>query len=388
MWQPFLPRLNEGKGTTSALLAFAFAIASCALTPSRAAAEPVQEGRILPVVLPAAVVSQDGPRSWLSPPIEFDDSAFLRIHFSGIRLEGTGAGTVRVLNRDSKVLATWTFKEFAARGERWTQLLPDGYGVVQAVREDDQPVRLQFTIKEAARESHGGTTLSRQDPNHIRDKEVSAYAGNAALMNVARSVAKLDFPIGDKLASCTGFMVTADLLLTNHHCVSTIDTCFGTVAVFGYQRDASGQVMPTKQYDCLAVVATSKDRDYSLLRIDGGPGAPGEWGSLRLDPSAVLAKGQALYLVQHPAGEPTRVALAGCDVTTPQAAASPDAAEEDFGHQCDTESGSSGSPVLDLSSRVVGLHHLGFDAKLPRWSRENRAVHIGPVLSEIDRFLH
>lgn len=370
------------------MAALVLGLALFGLASSRAAADPAQEGRIVAITTSTAVIAQDGARSWLSAPISFEDSSFIRIHFTGIRLEGAGAGTVRVLGSNSDVLAKWTFSEFAARGERWTQLLPEGHAVVQAVREDDQPVRLQFTIKEAARESRGGTVLSRQDRFHIRDKDIAAYASNAAIMGVARSVAKLNFPDGDKLATCTGFMVTSDLLLTNHHCVSTIDICFGTVAVFGYQRDVSGHVTPTKQYDCLAVIKTSREHDYSLLRIDGSPGAPSEWGALQFNASAALADGQALYIVQHPAGEPKRIALDECSVSTLNASGALDTLQSDFGHKCDTESGSSGSPVFDLSDRVVGLHHLGFDDKVERWSRENRAVYIGPVLSEIDGFLH
>jgi V8-like Glu-specific endopeptidase len=293
-----------------------------------------------------------------------------------------------VIGQGGDELAKWSFREFSARGERWTRILPEGFAVVQAVRNDNQPVRLEFTIKEAARESKGGTVLSRQDPNHIRDKDISAFAGNAAIMEVARSVAKLSFPIGDKLATCTGFMVTADLLLTNHHCVSTIDTCFATVAIFGYQRDASSHVLPTKQYDCIAVIQTNKTRDYSLLQIDGSPGAATEWGILKIGHASLLAVKQPVYMVQHPSGEPKRVALDNCKVSTPNAAGTIAGVKSDFGHICDTESGSSGSPVLDLSHHVVGLHHLGFDAKNNRWSRENRAVYIGPIATEIDGFLH
>ncbi len=354
----------------------------------RAQADPAQEGRIVALDIPALVITQESATSWLSPPIRFDNSNFLRLHFTGIRLEGAGTGAVRVIGEGGDVLAQWTFKEFSARGERWTQILPEGYAVVQIERGDNQPVRLQFTIKEAAHESKGGSVLSRQDPNHIRDKDINAYADNAAIMVVARSIAKLSFPAGDKLATCTGFMVTADLLLTNHHCVNTIDTCFGTVAIFGYQRDVAGHVLPTKQYDCIAVIKTSKERDYSLLQIDGSPGAAMKWGVLRLAPLSALADRQPLYIVQHPSGEPKRIALDGCNVSTLKAASAVASLESDFGHKCDTESGSSGSPVLDLSHRVVGLHHLGFDAKVDRWSCENRAVYIGPIAAEIDGFVH
>lgn len=383
MLQPLLTTRSNWRW--AAVLVLGIAVGT--VTP-RVQADPAQEGSIVALDIPAAVITQDKGKSWLSPPIRFDNSNFLRLHFTGIRLEGAGTGTVWVIGQGGGVLAQWTFKEFAVRGERWTQVLPEGYAVVQALRDDDQPVRLQFTIKEAARESKGGTVLSRQDPNQIRDKDISAYAGNAAMMGVAKSVAKLNFPAGGKLVTCTGFMVTADLLLTNHHCVNTIDTCFGTVAIFGYQRNATGHVLPTKQYDCIAVIKTSKKYDYSLLQIDGSPGAATEWGVLGFGPSSALADRQPLYMVQHPSGEPKRIALDNCNVSTPRAAGAVASVESDFGHKCDTESGSSGSPVLDLSHRVVGLHHLGFDGEVDRWSRENRAVYIGPIAAEIDRFLH
>lgn len=50
----------------------------------------------------------------------------------------------------------------------------------------------------------------------------------------------------------------------------------------------------------------------------------------------------------------------------------------DFGHQCDSEAGSSGSPVLDLQHRVVGLHHLGGCSAGGRG--ENRAVSMARIL--------
>ena len=364
------------------------ALAPCLLSPLPAGADPFQEGSIVAVDVPPAVLTNEGAKSWVSPEIVFAESRFVRLHFAAIRLEGSGSGTVRVLGNDSEVLSQWSFREFASRPERWTQVLPNGYAVVQAVRDDNEPVRLQFTIKEAARESRGGTVLSRQDPQHIRDKDLGEFAGDAAIMGVARSVAKLSIVDGSKLAMCTGFMVTRNLLLTNYHCVSTAEACMDTVAIFGYQRDAVGHLQPTKQYDCLAVVATNDKRDYSLLRLDGDPGAAGEWGALQFSASAALPSGQPLYMVQHPAGEPKRVAREQCDVTTPNVVGTVTRLQDDFGHKCDTESGSSGSPVLNLSHRVVGLHHLGFDTELERWARENRAVSIGPIAFEIDGFMH
>jgi len=382
MWRPFRKtrsKLNWAK------LALGFVVGAAA---THAKAEPAEEGTIVHLNVPAPVITQESERSWRSQPIQFANSGFLRLHFTNIHFEGAGRGTVTVIGQGGDELAKWTFAEFAARGEHWTRLLPEGFAVVQVHRDDDQPVRLQFKIREAARESKGGTVLSRQDPNHIKDKDISTYTGNAAIMGAAKSVAKINFPSGAKLATCTGFMVTENLMLTNHHCVNTLETCFATIAIFGYQRDASGHIQATKQYDCIAVVATDKKRDYSLLRIAGGPGADSKWGVLKLGHSTSLANRQPLYMIQHPSGEPKRVALEDCSVTTQKASGSTPSLETDFGHKCDTESGSSGSPILDLSDQVVGLHHMGFDAKTNRWSRENRAVHIGAIAAEIDQFLH
>lgn len=355
--------------------------------PTFPAANPAQEATIVPVATASTVITTSSPRTWASQPIKFEDSSFIRLHFNDIQLEGSGQGKVRVIGQGANVLAQWTFAEFARRPQRWTHVLPEGYAVVQVEREDDQAVRLQFTIKSATRESRGGNVDSRQDPDNIRDKDIRHYATYPGLIEAARSVAKLSFPEKEKLATCTGFLVAPSLLLTNHHCVNTMDTCFGTVVMFGYQRDANGHVMPTHQYDCLAIVKASKPHDYALLQLDGSPGTPDAWGVVKFNPSASLATGQALHLVQHPGGEPKRVTLDDCNVTTLKAPGSVPEVESDFGHKCDTESGSSGSPMFDKSHRVVGLHHFGFDKKLERWAWENRAVHIGPILLEIDAFL-
>ena len=385
MWPPS-PRLPTERPWAQAQ-ALALALALALAVPAGAAADPAQEATIVPVETASPAITQSGPRTWVSEPIRFEDSSFIRLYFTGIWLEGQGSGKVRVLGRNLEILAQWSFRDFAARPQRWTQVLPQGYAVVQVEREDDLPVRLQFTIKSATRESRGGSVLSRQDDNSKRDKDIRFYESNARIIAVARSVAKLSFPEAGKLATCTGFMVAPSLLLTNHHCVNTMDTCFGTVAMFGYQRDANGHVMPTKQYDCLAIVEASKPLDYALLQMDGSPGAADAWGVVTFNPAASLAAGEPLYLLQHPAGEPKRVALDDCNVSTLKAPGSVPAVESDFGHKCDTESGSSGSPLFDMSHRVVGLHHFGFDKKLERWARENRAVHIAPILTEIDRFL-
>jgi lysyl endopeptidase len=110
------------------------------------------------------------------------------------------------------------------------------------------------------------------------------------------------------------------------------------------------------------VLATEHVLDYTLFTVDNFSSVQ-KFGYLTLD-TARPARGQELYVPQHPAGEPTRIAgrlgeRAGtCAVADP--AFDGYAQDSDVSYYCDTEGGSSGSPVLSRkSNKVVALHHFG-----------------------------
>ena len=124
--------------------------------------------------------------------------------------------------------------------------------------------------------------------------------------------------------------------------------------------------------------------DYALLRLDGAPGR--EFGKLTLK-ADTHAENAKLVMVQHPYGEPKQVSRDDCAVKTVSAPSYESSKETDFGHTCDTLNGSSGSPMLNETMEVVGLHHLGFDLSSRRWGRENRAVSIKFILPLIESSL-
>lgn len=168
-----------------------------------------------------------------------------------------------------------------------------------------------------------------------------------------RAVARLRFmtPAGE--ATCTGFMVSADTLMTNEHCINTAERVESLVADFGYDTQGSRSV----EFRGDALLAADPALDYALVRMRGAPGRT--WGTLVLAASKP-AVGRDLVVIEHPAGRHKQVSLENCVVTAiDQKGAG--AADSDFAHHCDTLSGSSGSPVIDRESRaVVGLHHFGF----------------------------
>ncbi|WP_067509048.1 serine protease [Actinoplanes sp. TFC3] len=164
---------------------------------------------------------------------------------------------------------------------------------------------------------------------------------------------------------CTGWRVGAkNRLITNNHCFSSSADAYETEVWFNYQCAKCGgyQVFkPTKVWGD-KVISTSHVYDYTLFTVENFASVQ-KYGYLTLD-TARPARNQELYVPQHPAGEPTRIAgrlgdKAGtCAVV--DNAFDGYATNSDVSYYCDTEGGSSGSPVLSRrTNKVVALHHFG-----------------------------
>jgi hypothetical protein len=152
--------------------------------------------------------------------------------------------------------------------------------------------------------------------------------------------------------------------LTNNHCLTTSEEAYDTEVWFNYQCARCGGFdvfKPTKVWG-KEVVSTDHVLDYTLFSVDAFELVE-KFGYLMLD-SARPAKGAELYVPQHPAGEPTRIAGARGDKAGNCTVDNPDytgyIAHSDVSYLCDTAGGSSGSPVLSRkTNKVVALHHFG-----------------------------
>jgi hypothetical protein len=164
---------------------------------------------------------------------------------------------------------------------------------------------------------------------------------------------------------CTGWRVGPNnRMLTNNHCFTTSSEANDTEVWFNYQCAQCGGYdvfQPTKVWGG-TVLSTDHTYDYTLFSV-GDFAAVQKFGYLTLD-TARPAKGQELYVPQHPAGEPTRIAgslgekAGNCSVIEPNYTGY--AAGSDVSYLCDTEGGSSGSPVISRrTNKVVALHHFG-----------------------------
>ncbi|GLY96975.1 hypothetical protein Acsp02_42290 [Actinoplanes sp. NBRC 103695] len=178
----------------------------------------------------------------------------------------------------------------------------------------------------------------------------------------SKAVARL---LIDGTELCTGWRVgTKNRMLTNNHCFDSSDTAYDTEVWFNYQCAACGgydTYKPTKVWGD-QVLATNRTLDYTLFTVENFK-AVQKFGFLTLD-TARPAKGQPLYVPQHPAGDPARIAgvlgdkADNCGVSDPGYTGY--TADSDVSYYCDTEGGSSGSPVLSRkTNKVVALHHFG-----------------------------
>ncbi|WP_439366018.1 trypsin-like serine peptidase [Bradyrhizobium sp. DASA03005] len=212
--------------------------------------------------------------------------------------------------------------------------------------------------------------------NIVRDfdlENIEYIRVNQPEMFVAsRPVAKISFVSSEGPAACTGFMVTDDWMLTNHHCINTDEICKSADVIFGFNK--SDSPLGDEMQKCLRLVDNDEDLDAALIEVAGSPGK--RWGFLSFSDS-IPTLNEAAVVVQHPAGFPKFVSRIDCVVSTMPADGVKIGKESDFGHSCDTMDGSSGSPVLRRADlKVMGLHHWGFVDQVEKWSAENRAVQI------------
>jgi Trypsin-like peptidase domain len=210
-------------------------------------------------------------------------------------------------------------------------------------------------------------------PIAFLEKGIVASTAVAKVL-VRRVLGKVPQEGSGALVSGTGWLITPDLFLTNHHVIEARykgeaqakdDDFQGQSALstawFGY-LDENG---PHWDYLCAQLVSASRRFDYALLRLNKEPGAVAgprqeerplsDWGFLsvvRFQPE--LSKGYRLNIIQHSQGGPKQVAIRSnfyFDYVSTKDQ------PNRIRYLTDTEPGASGSPVFDDRWQVVALHH-------------------------------
>lgn len=165
---------------------------------------------------------------------------------------------------------------------------------------------------------------------------------------------------------CTTFRLGPNnRMLTNNHCVASGQDVRRSEIWFNYEcAECNGNdVLRVTKVWGDQLLATNRTLDYSLFSVRGFDSIS-KFGFLEPD-LGELRRGQELFIPQHPRGMPMMIALndpgernGNCAIDDP--AYDGYATDTDVSYYCDTDGGSSGSPVLSAASRkVVALHHFG-----------------------------
>ena len=296
------------------------------------------------------------------------------------------------------------------------------FRVIQTAESEAWTLRL-LTAARDARPAHpvlaelaselGLASASRELETRVRHDApfVDIAQWRERLGRLEGQVCRVEVEAGARSTIGTGFLVGPDLVMTNHHVVAPVVEGHGAAADvvlrFDYKRVDGLVVHPGLEVrlaadwlvalsppstadlsDDAADLPTVDELDYAVLRLATTVGDDPP-GLVRQDPEApprgwVEAAGRTpddgapLLVLQHPEGQPLKLALGDCGATNTNGTR--------VLHRVNTEPGSSGSPCLDARLDVVALHHLGD----PRWSPgaaggHNQAVPLAAIAAHLER---
>ncbi len=179
-------------------------------------------------------------------------------------------------------------------------------------------------------------------------------------LKAAKAVVHLDVLKGEDRrwqAFGTGFMISDDLLLTNHHVIATLREAQETTYSFNHQLGIGDKRLARASVRAKSdgmFFHTNPDLDYTILQLENNSGR--KFGYLSFEP-VIMRPRERVAIIQHPEGSFKQISIQNNFVAY--------ADERIVQYTTSTQQGSSGSPVLNNEFKVIAVHHSGGELKDP-----------------------
>ncbi len=192
---------------------------------------------------------------------------------------------------------------------------------------------------------------------------------------LSRAVARL---VMDGVGTCTAWLVSCENhVMTNSHCSreGDLDSQAKLDRIefqFMYERPECGSGDATVEYSFMGGTFLENDFhvDYALVQAPEGEDPASVYGWITLD-DRLVDVGELMFIAGHPGARPKEISLYSnhendptgeCEVYTVEAdPCRSGATAPEVGYFCDTEGGSSGSPVLSRDTmKAIALHHCAY----------------------------
>ncbi len=271
-----------------------------------------------------------------------------------------------------------TLKRFEVRRawrERNKQLIARG-----CYFQIDSPQRVEkFLLRRGYSSQQAEKLITSSQPSSLAVASIGQPAsaiervlGTSDLMSVAfldeglvaaRTVGRVWIGVaaGRPVGFGTGFMVSPNLLMTNHHVLGDKNLARTSLVEFEYQLNPDGTLRQSHSFamDPDTFHFADRNLDYAVVAVrafsSNNNRSLAEFGHNRLiETEGKAIVGQWVNIIQHPNGEPKQLALRENNIV--------DVLDDFLQYQTDTAPGSSGSPVYNDRWEVVALHHSGVRA--------------------------